>query len=765
MDLLPVVAFLICIILLALLAAAYTRGRERSDRLRWLALTLVLALVTVATFGIPDAARLAGKIGRGFVFALAFAAMLVAFGRFVLADREVHSGQPWLASLWWVLGALWLVGLVVAELLSPAPSIAQIGWLINGFRDTILVVIAGLGGLALASLLTLGIAFYDFYRTLMPEQANRALFWVFATALAVIAGLMLASGAEALIVLGMILLALGMAGATYAHLSHRLFDIRSVSLRGARSMSLALLVIALVFGTLMGIFAGDLEQNALHWWHLFAAAVLAGILYTILWRLGAAVLQRLTADRQTNAARAARSYSQQISQAIDLNALVEAATQTLNKILNVRRSGLLMVSSTGYRDKNGLELSVVAGGGLTPLKGGRVFLDETSPLYRAFAVDRKPLLQFDMESSPEFRDLEPADRRFFRSLQMRAYAPIVVENAFVGILACGAKNNDMPFSQYDLDLLDTMAQQTGVALRNARLLVDLNHLNRSMRSLNLGLESAKDELEKLDSVKTDFITIASHELRTPLAQIRGYSDILDALNSEGMLDQEQITTMIGNLRKATERMEELISAMLDVSQLDVNAMDLRFAQTTLESVVRYAIEPLTDVIKQRRLSFEARGLRGLPHIQADMQRLVQAFRNIIVNAVKFTPDGGDIQITASVQPANDETESAQVLVAIQDTGVGIPPENLELVFKKFFRGYDPSLHSTGAYKFMGAGPGLGLTIAKGVIEGHGGKIWAESPGHDLQQCPGSTFFVLLPLNPPENARRVLPFASETKAAS
>jgi signal transduction histidine kinase len=399
------------------------------------------------------------------------------------------------------------------------------------------------------------------------------------------------------------------------------------------------------------------------------------------------------------------------------------------------------------------------------LKGGRVFLDETSPLYRAFAVDRKPLLQFDMESSPEFRDLEPADRRFFRSLQMRAYAPIVVENAFVGILACGAKNNDMPFSQYDLDLLDTMAQQTGVALRNARLLVDLNHLNRSMRSLNLGLESAKDELEKLDSVKTDFITIASHELRTPLAQIRGYSDILDALNSEGMLDQEQITTMIGNLRKATERMEELISAMLDVSQLDVNAMDLRFAQTTLESVVRYAIEPLTDVIKQRRLSFEARGLRGLPHIQADMQRLVQAFRNIIVNAVKFTPDGGDIQITASVQPANDETESAQVLVAIQDTGVGIPPENLELVFKKFFRGYDPSLHSTGAYKFMGAGPGLGLTIAKGVIEGHGGKIWAESPGHDLQQCPGSTFFVLLPLNPPENARRVLPFASETKAAS
>jgi signal transduction histidine kinase len=140
-----------------------------------------------------------------------------------------------------------------------------------------------------------------------------------------------------------------------------------------------------------------------------------------------------------------------------------------------------------------------------------------------------------------------------------------------------------------------------------------------------------------------------------------------------------------------------------------------------------------------------------------MQRLVQAFRNVVLNAIKFTPDGGRIEITASLQPSENNDGRDHILVAIADTGVGIDKENLELVFEKFFRAYDPGLHSTGTYKFMGAGPGLGLTIAKGVIEGHGGRIWAESPGHNMESYPGTTFYVLLPVSPPADARRVMAF--------
>jgi signal transduction histidine kinase len=225
-----------------------------------------------------------------------------------------------------------------------------------------------------------------------------------------------------------------------------------------------------------------------------------------------------------------------------------------------------------------------------------------------------------------------------------------------------------------------------------------------------------------------------------------------------MLDPDQVAGMASNLRKATDRLERLIGDMLDVSQLGLDAMDLRFAQTTIENILRLAIEPLTENIRQRKLTLVARGLKGLPPLEADMQRLVQAFRNVVTNAIKYTPDGGRIDITAHLQK-NEHSGEDEIMVAIQDTGIGIDPKNHELIFEKFFRVSDPGLHSTGATKFMGAGPGLGLTIARGVIQGHGGKIWVESSGYDPERLPGSTFYIVLPIVPPKEAVRVLPFES------
>ena len=178
---------------------------------------------------------------------------------------------------------------------------------------------------------------------------------------------------------------------------------------------------------------------------------------------------------------------------------------------------------------------------------------------------------------------------------------------------CGPKKSDAPFTPHDLELLATMADQTGVALRNARSLADLKHLNRTVMALNEELESANTQYERLDSVKTDFITIASHELRTPLAQVRGYVDILEALNDQGMLDQDQTSGMVNNLRKAVDRTEDLLAAMLDMSQLDVNAMDLRFAQASTESVVRMAIEPVDRIHQAAEAHLIGTGAAWLAH--------------------------------------------------------------------------------------------------------------------------------------------------------
>lgn len=128
----------------------------------------------------------------------------------------------------------------------------------------------------------------------------------------------------------------------------------------------------------------------------------------------------------------------------------------------------------------------------------------------------------------------------------------------------------------------------------------------------------------------------------------------------------------------------------------------------------------------------------------DPERLYQAFRNILSNAIKYTPDGGKVTVGGRLLPGFIE-------VTITDTGIGISAEDQETIFEKFSQLGNASLHSSGKTKFKGGGPGLGLPIARGIVEAHGGAIWVESDGHDEKCCPGSTFHVLLPIRtePPD----------------
>jgi signal transduction histidine kinase len=737
-----------------LLAYTQIRGSQIRTGRVWLSLTILLSMLTALTTFMPPTTLVMDKYGRDFGLTLLLAIMLITFGGLVIQDVRRRKNNRTIR-LWLGWGVVWLAALVASAFASDRLLVGQADWLITALNPPNLFSLVTLGGLAITGLVLLGVTFRAFYTAGLPEVANRALFWVIDSAVILLGIVLALSGTFTLIVLGTLALLIGVTGALYAEISYRVFDIRNglnLAIRTALIVSSTALIVFVALYLSRSYQLQDTMESSL----IMASLALAvSIIYVPVRGVIEWGVDRLSMGRYTDPTVATRRYSQQVSKAFELDQLVKVATETLNVSLKVRRSGMMLVSDTDSGDQ--LELRVMIAGGFSDVKDKKGFISRKSPVYQRLAGDKAPLSQFDMEFSPKYKTLSEAERTFFNGLNMSAYAPVIVEDSLIGVLACGPKLNDAPFYPRDLELLTTLANQTGVALRNARLVADLRHLNNSMTKLNEGLEDANAQMEKLDSVKTDFVTIASHELRTPLAQIRGYTDIIDALNDQGMLDQDQIRGMVANLRKASERMEELISAMLDVSQLDVNAMDLRFAQTSPESVIRLAIEPLTDAIKQRKLTLSARGLRGLPTIEADMQRLVQAFRNIVLNAIKFTPDNGRIEITASLQPAENGDGKDMIMVAIADTGVGIAKANLELIFEKFFRAYDPGLHSTGATKFLGAGPGLGLTIARGVIEGHGGKIWAESPGHNMETFPGTTFYVLLPVSPPENARRVMPF--------
>jgi signal transduction histidine kinase len=745
-----------------LLMVAARNGLQLGNLQRWLMGTVFLALLAQVVHIIhpeahtgPYASLFPAGLTQPTLTVYLTSLMLVGFLCLTVRYLQKAGVRAFLLA-----GLLWWAAVVAAGFLTPSNWVlGKAGWLSGVFTAPDLAGALVIGGWIVMGALMIIISLYAFYKAHLPEIGNRALFWVLIIPLLLMGSVLGCSGSDVLKEIGWVSQFIGMIAAVYGALAHRVFDIRRVFRQAiASALVTAVTAIVIMLALLIAETIDAAQANGILM--LAGIAILTAVLYAPLRSLVLSMINSLFGSTSEDAAGILRRYSQDISGVVELDQLVEVAMGTLRSTLHVRRGGLILAT----RDDNDTIRVEPMVKGLGEMPDIRGWIPKENPIYRSLYDQQTPLLQFDLEYARQYAEVAPELKSFFKQMRMGAYAPIVVQGTLIGILAVGAKANDDPFYPQDLELLATVANQTGVALRNARLVNDLRKASDEMQDLNKDLVGTKNRIEQLDAVKTDFITIASHELRTPLAQIRGYTDIIDALNEQGMLDPDQITGMTTNLRKATDRLERLIGDMLDVSQLGLDAMDLRFAHTTTENVLRLAIEPLTESIKQRKLTLVARGLRGLPPIQADMQRLVQAFRNVVTNAIKYTPDGGRIDISAQVQ-VNEKTKKEEILVSIQDTGIGIEPKNHDLIFEKFFRVSDPGLHSTGATKFMGAGPGLGLTIARGVIEGHGGKIWVESSSYDPEKLPGSTFYIILPVSPPEDAKRVLPFEGTTSTAT
>ncbi len=151
------------------------------------------------------------------------------------------------------------------------------------------------------------------------------------------------------------------------------------------------------------------------------------------------------------------------------------------------------------------------------------------------------------------------------------------------------------------------------------------------------------------------------------------------------------------------------------------------------------------------MHLDSENLSDLPQIEGDADALRKVFYHVIINAIKFTPDGGSITISGVPVTAGQlGLAEGGVEIIVADRGIGIDADYIDLIFTKFYQTGELALHSSGRTKFKGAGPGLGLAIAKGIVEAHRGRIWAESPGYDEVRCPGSEFHIILPLHFPKN---------------
>jgi signal transduction histidine kinase len=268
---------------------------------------------------------------------------------------------------------------------------------------------------------------------------------------------------------------------------------------------------------------------------------------------------------------------------------------------------------------------------------------------------------------------------------------------------------------------------------------------RKITDISWDLENANKALERLEKSKSKFIAIAAHELRTPLTLIEGYTTMLrDQLISDG--NYYQLNVLLRGIDNGTRRLREIIDDMIDVSLIDNNLLALKFQPLWISRMLKDIKAEFETILEERRLTLEIVPFIGGDEMTfGDSERLYQAFRNIFLNAIKYTPDGGMINVDGRLLPGFVE-------VTIQDSGIGIAPEDQIRIFEKFSSLVDVELHSSGKTKFKGGGPGLGLPITRGIIEAHGGSIWVESEGHDEINCPGATFHVLLPIRktPPDD---------------
>jgi signal transduction histidine kinase len=648
---------------------------------------------------------------------------------------------------WWALGVAWIAAVVIlSENLLALPEVLQVG---NGrfiqHREVSFGALVSGWGIFMGGATFLTARAYR--RTQQPLHRNRITYWSLALGFTIVGAALFFAGREPL---GSGPHLLGALIAAYAMMTYSLPDVRQMARRTASYLVITLL--SVVMYTAGFLLAQYLFQSVPGYSPLLAGATMAlvlAILFDPLLGLVQRLVNRLISRTRYDPGHTLREYSMSISNILDLKRLAIVAVGLIGEAMRIRRGALFVVhyegGQNGGEDGNGcFRLRGVVGMGEEMPPG---VLSFESPVADYLRLKQRPLTQYDIDLLPCFQEISPAERAWLDSLDMDVYVPIYTKGEWIGLLALGPKVSGDRYFDDDLILLSTLADQTAVALENARLFDDLKIRSAEIERLNKELTAANRELARLDKAKSDFIDIASHELRTPLTQVYGYSEILGAMVEEGSLTPEAGLQLTQGVGTAVQRLEEIVDIMFDVSQIDTDTLVLAPSLVSVASIVNMAVDVWATALEERNQRLTVEGLEGLPPIIADGGRLKQVFSHLIQNAIKYTPDGGQIRITGHLLDERTSPRDQSVEVVVADTGIGIPADDLDRIFEKFYRVGDVLSHSTGKTKFQGAGPGLGLAVARGIVEAHGGRIWAESRGCEKGIYLGSEFHVVLLVQP------------------
>ena len=284
--------------------------------------------------------------------------------------------------------------------------------------------------------------------------------------------------------------------------------------------------------------------------------------------------------------------------------------------------------------------------------------------------------------------------------------PMQQHDQLVGVIYVFRYSDAGGFSDRDLHVLDVFARQAAGALQQARATADM-----------------LDEKTRLEEMQNTFVSIVSHELQTPVAIIKSYAATL--AREDAAWSAETIQRVSRNIEEECDRLHRLITDLLDLSRIQAGRVAMRVGSVDLAQISAEIVDQLGPRAPQHslRVSFPP----NFPIIRGDADQLRRALFNLVQNAIKYSPDGGEVLVVGELRG------DAAVIVRVIDHGIGIAPGEEERIFERFQRADNRLSRST-------AGVGLGLYITRSIVAGHGGRIWAESQGAGR----GSVFTMLLP---------------------
>jgi len=389
--------------------------------------------------------------------------------------------------------------------------------------------------------------------------------------------------------------------------------------------------------------------------------------------------------------------SQQLTSTLDLELLLQEIIRAAAELTATEAASIML-----YDEKaDELRFAAATGLGAEQLALMRVPIDNSI----AGSIFKSGRAMLITEANKDPRHYDRIDEAIEFDTRTILGVPLSLKDRNIGVLEVINKCDDALFSEEDTQVLSTLAAQAAIAIQNAQFIS--------------ALQIAYKKLDDLDRLKSDFIAIASHELRTPLGLILGYASMLK--DEAGGAAAQKLDVVV----QSALRLRGLIEDMVNLSHVESGQIGLRLETFCLQDLVQL-VHMECDSLATAKNQSVSLNLPAEPlQISADRAKLTVVLNNLLTNAIKFTPGGGRIMVW--VEPRNGET-----WVSVADSGVGIPVADLERIFERFYQ-VEPHLTRRQG------GMGLGLPIAKAIIELHGGRIWAESV-----QGKGSRFTFTLP---------------------